>query len=102
MIVLALSLIIAMLGWVPQVAAQAGKPMSIAELAAYNKPDREKVLYEGAKKGRLMGTPATGDPTATRQSPRGQVPGIKLGLSRRQRRDHPTVCRAARALCRHD
>lgn len=31
-------------GW-----AQSGKPMSLAQLAAYNKPDREKVLYEGAK-----------------------------------------------------
>jgi len=29
--------------------AQTGKPMSIAQLAAYNKPDREKVLYAGAK-----------------------------------------------------
>ena len=29
--------------------AQTGKPMPFAQLAAYNKPDREKVLYEGAK-----------------------------------------------------
>lgn len=29
--------------------AQTTKPMSLAQLAAYNKPDREKVLYEGAK-----------------------------------------------------
>jgi iron(III) transport system substrate-binding protein len=29
--------------------AQSGKSMSLAQLAAYNKPDREKVLYEGAK-----------------------------------------------------
>ena len=29
--------------------AQTGKPMSIAQLAAYNKPDREKFLYAGAK-----------------------------------------------------
>jgi iron(III) transport system substrate-binding protein len=28
----------------------AQKPMSVAEIAAYSKPDREKVLYEGAKK----------------------------------------------------
>jgi iron(III) transport system substrate-binding protein len=28
---------------------QSGKPMSLAQLAAYNKPDREKVLYGGAK-----------------------------------------------------
>jgi iron(III) transport system substrate-binding protein len=31
-------------GW-----AQTAKRMSLAQLAAYNKPDREKVLYEGAK-----------------------------------------------------
>jgi ABC-type glycerol-3-phosphate transport system substrate-binding protein len=29
--------------------AQTAKRMSLAQLAAYNKPDREKVLYEGAK-----------------------------------------------------
>jgi iron(III) transport system substrate-binding protein len=29
--------------------AQTGKPLSIAQLAAYNKPDREQVLYAGAK-----------------------------------------------------
>ena len=29
--------------------AQTGKPMALAQLAAYNKPDREKVLYAGAK-----------------------------------------------------
>ena len=35
--------------------AQTANPMSIADLAAYNKPDREKVLYDGAKKeGKLM------------------------------------------------
>ena len=27
-----------------------GKPMTIADLAAYNKPDREQVLYEGQRK----------------------------------------------------
>ena len=38
--------------------------MSIAELAAYNKPDREKVLYDGAKKeGKVMWyTSLTGGP----------------------------------------
>jgi iron(III) transport system substrate-binding protein len=30
-------------------AAQSAKPMPIDQLAAYNKPDREKVLYAGAK-----------------------------------------------------
>jgi iron(III) transport system substrate-binding protein len=29
---------------------QASKAFSVADLAAYNKPDREKMLYEGAKK----------------------------------------------------
>ena len=36
--------------WPSLAVAQAGKPMSVAELAAYNKPDREKFLIEGAKK----------------------------------------------------
>src|ERR1043166_2426977 len=31
------------------VSAQTAKPMPIDQLAAYNKPDREKVLYAGAK-----------------------------------------------------
>ena len=30
--------------------AQTKKPLSLPEVAAYDKPDREKVLYEGAKK----------------------------------------------------
>src|SRR5688500_14698250 len=30
-------------------AAQSAKPTSIEQLATYNKPDREKVLYTGAK-----------------------------------------------------
>ena len=29
--------------------AQSAKPMSLEQLAAYNKPDREQVLYAGAK-----------------------------------------------------
>ena len=37
------------LGLPSAVWAQSGKPMSIAQLAAYNKPDREQVLYAGAK-----------------------------------------------------
>jgi iron(III) transport system substrate-binding protein len=39
-----------LLGWPVTISAQAKKSISIAELAAYNKPDRERVLYEGAKK----------------------------------------------------
>src|SRR3989449_8765327 len=40
--ILALSLVSA--GW-----AQTSKPKSLAQLAGYNKPDREQVLYAGAK-----------------------------------------------------
>jgi iron(III) transport system substrate-binding protein len=85
MIVSALFLIIAMFGWVSPVAAQTGKPMSVAELAAYNKPDREKVLYEGAKKeGRLMWyTSLTGGPNS--DAPKvfeAKYPGIKLEVYR--------------------
>jgi iron(III) transport system substrate-binding protein len=74
-----------MLGWVPPVAAQTGNPMSLAELAAYNKPDREKVLYEGAKKeGRLMWyTSLTGGPNT--EAPKvfeAKYPGIKLEVYR--------------------
>ena len=31
------------------VSAQAPKSMTMEQLAAYNKPDREKILYAGAK-----------------------------------------------------
>ena len=34
---------------VSTVAAQSTKPMPMEQLAAYNKPDREKILYAGAK-----------------------------------------------------
>jgi iron(III) transport system substrate-binding protein len=59
--------------------------MSIAELAAYNKPDREKVLYEGAKKeGKLMWyTSLTGGPNT--DAPKvfeAKYPGIKLDVYR--------------------
>src|ERR1043165_262171 len=37
------------LGLVSAGLAQTAKPMPLAQLAAYNKPDREKVLYAGAK-----------------------------------------------------
>jgi len=73
--------LVAVLGWVPSSPAQTAKPMSVAELAAYNKPDREKVLYEGAKKeGRLMWyTSLTGGPNS--DAPKvfeAKYPGIKL------------------------
>jgi iron(III) transport system substrate-binding protein len=65
--------------------AQMVKPMSISELAAYNKPDREKVLYEGAKKeGKLMWyTSLTGGPNT--EAPKvfeAKYPGIKLEVYR--------------------
>src|SRR5688500_20157981 len=37
------------LGLVSSGSAQTAKPMSLAQLAGYNKPDREKILYAGAK-----------------------------------------------------
>ena len=37
------------LGIAAPAAAQSGKPMSLEQLAAYNKPDRGKILYAGAK-----------------------------------------------------
>jgi len=69
----------------PSAFAQGGKPMSVAELAAYNKPDREKVLYEGAKKeGRLMWyTSLTGGPNS--DAPKvfaAKYPGVQLEVYR--------------------
>jgi iron(III) transport system substrate-binding protein len=43
------ALILLTLGMPSAVWAQGGKSMPIAQLAAYNKPDREQVLYAGAK-----------------------------------------------------
>ena len=65
--------------------AQTGKPMLIAELAAYNKPDREQVLLEGAKKeGRMMWyTSLTGGPN--QEVPKAfeaKYPGIKVDVYR--------------------
>jgi iron(III) transport system substrate-binding protein len=37
------------LGLAATAAAQSAKPMPLEQLAAYNKPDREKILYAGAK-----------------------------------------------------
>ncbi len=71
--------------WATSASAQTVKPMPIAELAAYNKPDREKVLYEGAKKeGRLMWyTSLTGGPNS--DAPKvfeTKYPGVKLEVYR--------------------
>ncbi len=72
------------LNWISPVWSQE-KPMSMAELAAYNKPDREKMLYEGAKKeGMLMWyTSLTGGPN--KQAPKvfaAKYPGVKLEVYR--------------------
>jgi len=58
---------------------------TMAELASYNKPDREKVLYEGAKKeGKLMWyTSLTGGPNL--EAPKlfeMKYPGIKMEVYR--------------------
>ena len=59
-----IAMTLVVLQWQLPAIAQTGKAMTVAELAAYNKPDREKVLYEGAKKeGKLMWyTSLTGGP----------------------------------------
>ena len=46
---LSLSAVVFALGIAVTAAAQTAKPMPIEQLAAYNKPDREKILYAGAK-----------------------------------------------------
>jgi iron(III) transport system substrate-binding protein len=65
--------------------AQTAKPMSIADLAAYNKPDREKILYEGAKQeGKLMWyTSLTGGPNS--EAPKvfeTKYPGVQIEVYR--------------------
>jgi iron(III) transport system substrate-binding protein len=77
--------LIALLGWVPSSLAQTGKPMSVAELAAYNKPDREKILLEGAnKEGKVLwytslaGGPNKEIPNAFEK----KYPGIKVEVFR--------------------
>jgi len=62
-----------------------GKAATIADLAAYNKPDREQVLYEGAKKeGKLMWyTSLTGGPNT--EAPKvfeAKYPGVKMEVYR--------------------
>lgn len=80
-----LLLLLATLAWTRSESAHAAQPISIAELAAYNKPDRERVLYEGAKKeGKLMWyTSLTGGPNT--DAPKvfeAKYPGIKLEVYR--------------------
>src|ERR687896_199433 len=80
-----LLLLLALLSWPASSSGQTGKPMSIAELAAYSKPDREKVLFEGAKKeGKLLWyTSLTGGPNL--EGPKtfqAKYPGIKVDVYR--------------------
>ena len=80
-----LLLMLVVAGWITSAWAQSGKSMSVAELAAYKKPDRERVLYEGAKKeGKLMWyTSLTGGPNT--DAPKvfeAKYPGIKLDVYR--------------------
>jgi iron(III) transport system substrate-binding protein len=65
--------------------AQTAKTMTVSEIAAYNKPDREKVLYDGAKKeGKLMWyTSLTGGPNT--DAPKvfeAKYPGIQVEVYR--------------------
>jgi iron(III) transport system substrate-binding protein len=62
-----------------------GKPMTVAELAAYAKPDRERVLFEGAKKeGKFLWyTSLTGGPN--QEVPKAfeaKYPGVKVDVYR--------------------
>ncbi len=80
-----LMVLLAVFFWTTSASAQTVKPMSIAELAAYNKPDREKILYEGAKKeGKLMWyTSLTGGPNT--EAPKvfeTKYPGVQLEVYR--------------------
>jgi iron(III) transport system substrate-binding protein len=79
-----ISMLLILLGSQMQVWAQ-GKPVSLNKLASYNKPDREKVLFEGAKKeGQLMWyTSLTGGPN--QQVPKAfaaKYPGVKVDVYR--------------------
>jgi iron(III) transport system substrate-binding protein len=78
-------MLLVVLGWPASGSAQAGKPVPLAELAVYNKPDREKVLYEGAKKeGKAMWyTSLTGGPNT--EAPKmfsAKYPGVALEVFR--------------------
>src|SRR5918995_4635287 len=62
-----------------------GRTASVAELAAYNKPDREKILLEGAKKqGKVLWyTSLTGGPNLeVPKAFEAKYPGIKVEVYR--------------------
>lgn len=80
-----IAVVAAILLWQVPAPAQSSKPTTVAELAAYNKSDREQVLYEGAKKeGKLMWyTSLTGGPNI--EAPKvfeAKYPGVKMDVYR--------------------
>jgi iron(III) transport system substrate-binding protein len=77
--------VLLLLIWPSAGAPQGAKAPSVSELAAYNKPDREKMLYDGAKKeGKAMWyTSLTGGPNT--EAPKvfaAKYPGIALEVFR--------------------
>jgi iron(III) transport system substrate-binding protein len=73
------------LSWSSSGWAQSGKPATLAEPATYNKPDREKILYEGAKKeGKVLWyTSLTGGPNLeVPKAFEAKYPGIKADVFR--------------------
>jgi iron(III) transport system substrate-binding protein len=77
--------ILLLFAWPISATAQPKKPLGVPELAAYNKPDREKILYEGAKKeGKAMWyTSLTGGPNT--EAPKvfaAKYPGLALEVFR--------------------
>jgi iron(III) transport system substrate-binding protein len=62
-----------------------GKPVSVSELAAYNKPDREKLFFDGAKKeGKMLWyTSLTGGPNLeVPKAFEAKYPGVKVDVYR--------------------
>jgi iron(III) transport system substrate-binding protein len=79
------STLLVVLSWHSAAWTQSGKPPTVVDLAAYNKPDREKILYEGAKKeGKLMWyTSLTGGPNT--DAPKvfeAKYPGVQVEVYR--------------------
>ena len=72
------------------VGAQTGKPKTLAQLAAYNKPDREKVLYDGAKaEGKITWytSLAGGSYKALYAAFEAKYPGVKVEAYRATRQE---------------
>jgi iron(III) transport system substrate-binding protein len=74
----------------PAAWAQTGKPMPFAQLAAYNKPDREQVLYKGAKmEGKIMWytSLAGGSYKDLAAAFEAKYPGVKVDVYRATRQE---------------